>query len=66
MKTLEGLETAQEDQKYQLTWSPGGVSETEPQTKEHKGAGQDKGHMCSRGLPCPASVEEDAPNPAET
>jgi len=42
---------------------PWELPETELPTKELV---SDSGHICSRGLPCLASVGEDVPNPAET
>ena len=45
---------------------PSELSETKPPTKEHTLAGLRPQKLCSRGLPCVASVGEDEPNPAET
>jgi hypothetical protein len=35
LRALKGLGTPQEDQQTQPTWTLGGLSETEPPTKEH-------------------------------
>ena len=40
--------------------------ETDSPTKEHTQAGLQPQHICSRGLPYLALLEEDALNPAET
>ena len=50
---------------------PWECSETKPPTKEHTWAGlwslaSGLWHIYHRGLPCPASVEEDVPKPVDT
>jgi hypothetical protein len=42
------------------------LPETETSNKEHTWPVQGPHHICSRGLPCLASVGEDMPNPVET
>jgi hypothetical protein len=45
---------------------PWELPETKPLTKEHTWAGPWHQHICSRGLPCLASVGKDSLNPVET
>jgi hypothetical protein len=45
---------------------PSKLPETKPPTKEHSWAGLCLLYICSRGLPCLASVGKDVLNPVET
>jgi hypothetical protein len=58
--------TLLEDQQCQLTWTPGSSQRLSHQLKSIHGLVQGPWHICSRGLPCLASVGEDAPNSVET
>jgi hypothetical protein len=52
--------------KVSTNLDPWELPETKPSTKVHTQAGPRPRHIYRKGLPCLASVGEDAPNPIET
>ena len=66
LQALKDIETPQEDQQCQLTWTPMRSQRLSHQLKSIYGLVWDPQHMCSRGLLCLASVGEDMLNPVET
>jgi hypothetical protein len=66
---IEGTEVDSnpiEKNRGQLAWTPGISQRLSHHPKSIHRLVQGPWHICSRGLPCLASVEEDAPNPVET
>jgi hypothetical protein len=64
LKELKGIGTPYEEStQYQLTQTPQSSQRWNHQTKSIQGLVCGPWHICSRGLPCLASVGEDVPNP---
>jgi hypothetical protein len=66
LKELKEMAIPQEDEQGQLTWTPGSSQRLRNQPKSIHWPVQSPWHLRNRGLPCLASVGQDAPNPVET
>ena len=62
----EGTATPQEEQQCQLTQNHQSSYRLSQKTSSILGLVHDPKNMCSRGLPCMASVGEDVLNPVES
>jgi hypothetical protein len=66
MEQLKGVETTQEEQQCQLTWTPQSSKRLSQTPRGIHGLARGPGQMSSRGLTCMASVGEEIRNPVGT
>lgn len=62
LKEQKSMETPEEDQPCQVTWTPRRWQMQNPPTNDHTTSGLRPLHRPSSGLPCLTSVGEDVPS----